>query len=286
MLSCIESLAFMLYRLYAPCPELADIVVGYWFAPIDAHSRSEQLYATPLFEGIVFNFTNLVERHEYKGEKIYLDKVAYILGQTTSYSRISGCNDDGGYLIGVRFKPLGLAKIAGINMVHLADRSVDAEEIWGNEMVWLCEAMQEAGSVEGAIMVLEDFLKKQRRKIRLHSRLDSVSHSISLMEKHQGNISCETLQNLTNATKKTLERTFLNYHGIHPKTYIRIVRFNFVRKMMEQGLKTSLTDLAYQVGYFDQSHFIREFKQFSSHSPTEYLKIIEDVRRKRGIPVD
>jgi AraC-like DNA-binding protein len=276
----------MLYRVYAPTPELADIVSGYWSAPVEPNTYSEQLYATPLFEGMVFNFTHLVETLEYAGQTACLDRTAYIFGQTKSWTRISGCNQDGGYIIGVRFKPLGLVKITGINMVHLADKAIDAEEIWGNELKWLCEAMQEAHNLESAIIILENFLKKQREKIHLHARLNHVCQALPLMKQHNGNISCETLQDLTNTTKKTLERAFLNYHGMQPKMYMRIIRFNFIRNVLERCIKTNLTELAHQLGYFDQSHFIREFKQFSGYTPTQYLKIIEEEHRKRTIPVD
>ena len=119
----------MLYRLYTPCLELADIVLGYWYSPVPAKLYKEQLYATPLFEGMVFNFTCLVEARENEGRTTYLDKTAYIMGQSKSCTRISGYHRDGGYIIGVRFRPLGLAKITGINMVQLAGNLIDAEDL-------------------------------------------------------------------------------------------------------------------------------------------------------------
>lgn len=276
----------MLYRVYTPAPELADIVVIYWYSPIAANLYKEQLYATPLFEGLVFNFANLVESRESEGRIMSMDKTAYILGQTRSYTRISGCHRNGGYIIGVRFKPLGLAKITGINMTHLTDHAIDAEDVWSGEMKLLYEAMDEAKTIESSIAVLENFLKNRRRIVRVDSRLHTVAAAISIMERNRGNLSCQMLQGLTNTTKKTMERNFMNYHGMKPKTYLRIIRFNFARRAMEHSLKTNLTELAHHLGYFDQSHFIKDFKRFSGGTPTEYLKIIEEEHKKRSIPID
>lgn len=276
----------MLYRLFTPKPELADIIISYWYARIDRNCCATQQYTTPLFEGLIFNFTQLKEYVQHEDSTELLTKTAYFSGQVTGNTAISGCPENDGYIIGVRFKPLGLAKITGINIRHLINANVDAEEVWGNELAWLCEAMQEAKSTDGTIRILEDFLIKQRRKIRLHPRADNVAQAITLMEARQGNISCETLQELTNTGKKTLERAFMNFHGMYPKMYIRIIRFNRAKQMIDHGLHPNLTELAYHLGYFDQSHFIKDFKKFSGQTPTEYLKTMEEERRRRTIPVD
>jgi AraC-like DNA-binding protein len=150
----------------------------------------------------------------------------------------------------------------------------------------LYEAMEAAPDISSTIGVLEDFLKQRRRAVYPDQRLDGVAAAISLMEATKGNISCETLQKLTNTSRKSLERNFMNFHGIHPKEYLRIVRFNFARKVMEKSLESNLTGLAHNLGYFDQSHFIKEFKRFSGNTPRDYLKIIEEEHKKRSIPID
>lgn len=276
----------MLYRIYTPRPELADIVACYWHSPIESKSQLTHRYNTPLFEGLVFNFTKLKELRQYEGKTISMYKTAYILGQTESHCTTIGNHENGGYIIGVRFKPLGLAKITGINMVHLAGQVIDAEDVWGNKLEWLCEAMQGANSIEAATVVLERFLIAQRRTVHLHYRVKNVMQAISLMKARKGNISCKMLQDLTNTSRKTLERAFLNFHGISPKAYIRIIRFNFAKQRINSSARSNLTELASHLGYFDQSHFIKDFKKFSGQTPTGYLKTIEEERRKRTIPTD
>lgn len=276
----------MLYRIYTPTPELANIIDCYWHAPIEANSNSTQQYNTPLFESLVFNFTKLKEFHQYEGKTTCIHKSAYFFGQTKSYTVISGTHEKGGYIIGVKFKPLGLAKVTGINMAHLTGRVVDAEDIWGNKLEWLCEAMQESNSIEAAIIVLEQFLKEQCKAVYLNPRINSVAQAIAMMKAHNGNVSCKMLQDLTNTGRKTLERAFINFHGMHPKTYIRIIRFNLAKQRMGDRHHINLTEIAHHLGYFDQSHFIKDFTKFSGQTPTGYLKTIKEERRKRTIPAD
>ncbi len=276
----------MSYRLFTPTPELADVVISYWYARIKRNCYAEQQYATPLFEGLIFNFTRLKEYVQRDGKTILLTKTAYLFGQAKSYTTMWGCPENDGYIIGVRFRPLGLVRLTGLNMMHLANTAIDAEAVWGSQLESLGQAMQEAINIAGAIGVLEDFLKKQRRKTAPPSRLRNVAQAIALMEGRQGNISCKRLQDLTNTGKKTLQRAFMDFHGMNPKMYLRIVRYNAARNRLEQGLRTSLTDLAYQLGYFDQAHFTRDFKRFSRQTPSEYLQLVADQRKRRDIPVD
>lgn len=275
----------MIYRLFTPTLELSDIVSCYWYAPIMQTSYSKQQFSTPLFECMVFNFTNLKETHQSEGGTHYLNKTAYMFGQTSSCNTISGIHEKEGYIIGIAFKPLGLAKITGINMVYLANKVVDVEDIWGNELKYLCEAMQEANSLETKIMVLESFLKKQLRAIKLHYRVKNVADAISLMKKNNGQITCKELQYLTNTTRKTFERAFMNFHGLKPKVYNQIIRFNAAKQQLGRISSTNLTKLNCQLGYFDQSHFIKNFKRFSGQTPTEYLKALEEEHKKRTMPI-
>jgi AraC-like DNA-binding protein len=70
-------------------------------------------------------------------------------------------------------------------------------------------------------------------------------------------------------TPRYLQKLFLQYTGFTPKFYHKISRFQYSLKLINKG-DTSLTSIAYDRGYFDQSHFIREFKFFTGVTPGEY----------------
>jgi AraC-like DNA-binding protein len=69
---------------------------------------------------------------------------------------------------------------------------------------------------------------------------------------------------------RQLERKFKTITGFSPKTYSRITRFQHALNNYGSPIK-SLTDLAYECGYYDQSHFIHDFKEFSGYEPGTYF---------------
>ena len=70
-------------------------------------------------------------------------------------------------------------------------------------------------------------------------------------------------------TSRYLQKIFLQHTGLTPKLYSKIARFQNSLQLIAKK-NTSLTDIAYECGYFDQSHFIREFKSFTGFAPSVY----------------
>ena len=75
-----------------------------------------------------------------------------------------------------------------------------------------------------------------------------------------------------NVGYKTLERRFDRVMGLSPMEFLRIHRFSSSVQAMYSGRYSSLTRIGYACGYYDQSHFIREFKRLSGFTPKEFLK--------------
>lgn len=271
--------ALMIYRILHPVPALSDIVEYYWYAKIDLTQSVEQFYATPLLEGLAFNFNKRAERHSYHDRVHTLDKTAYLFGQPTT-PRVVATDEKGIDIIGVKFKPLGIPRLTGIKMQYIADAILPLEDIWPRDIESLCDAMQSASSFEKALIILENFLLDQFNNTRLHYRADTAANAVRLMMRTRGNIHIKQLQFQTNTTRKTLERAFFEYIGLHPKLYTRILRFNAAKDIMDQevarGTASSCclsgTSLAIDHGFYDSSHFSAEFKRFAGCTPQAYLK--------------
>ena len=261
----------MIYRIFNPCPQLCDIVDMYWYTKLVLNESVQQDYPTPVMQGLTFNFSKLAEHHSDGSKTVTLYKEAYLFGQPV-YPRVVQTHTSGIDILGVKFKPLGIARVTGINMEQLADRIIAAEDIWGAAVGSLCDEMQAAGDTEHAIAVLERFLVRQSVKTSLHYRVDNVDAALSLLECHAGAISVKDLEDRTNTSRKTLERAFLTYLGMGPKLYSRIVRFNTAMQALQQGRHTDIGRLGLELGYYDASHFSSEFKRFAGKSPTYFIK--------------
>jgi len=261
----------MIYRLFHPIPALSDIVDHYWYVSSQQGEAPEQQYFyTPLLQALAFNFKKKAEHHTLPDKTFTLNKYAYLFGQGTGPRTTTANEVD---YLGVKFKPLGIAKITGIHMENFVNQIIDVEDIWGNELESLCDEMQSMPSLEGTIHVLEKFLIQKYRTITIHQRVDCTQNALNLIANTRGNIDIKTLQDQTNTSRKTLERAFAQHLGIHPKLYARIVRFNAAKGRLDALEKNeSLTSIALELGYYDSSHFIADFKFFSGLTPLGYLK--------------
>ena len=263
----------MIYRIFHPIPLLSEIIEYYWFAKDSCAKSVVQHYATPLLQGLVFNLNQETEQHCYHEKTHYLNASAYIFGQPTSTRTVTS-DKDGIDIIGVKFRPLGIYKLTGIKMEYIADQIINASDIWGNELLTLCNKMREEASIENQLVLLETFLTNKYLRQKKHYKLQSMEAALQLIASSKGTIAIKEIQVQINTSRKTLERTFTELIGLTPKLYNRIIRFNATKSIMDHALKTSpkTSNLAIEHGYYDASHFVAEFKHFSGQTPQDYLK--------------
>lgn len=262
----------MISNFYKPTPALAEIVEHYWYFKIGITATAIHHLPTPLFQCLAFNYYTQQAHYVYNNNITKLDKPVYFFGQQTC-SRIMATNEKKVHILIVKFKSLGIVKLTGINMGKMADCIINAHNIWGRELEFLCNEMRSEADVEGSISVLEKFLLKKSTQIILHHRVNSVANALSLIEDSKGTINTHILQYKTNTSRKTLERAFMNYVGINPKLYSEITRFNAAKERIDNKiLNKKLSGIAYDLDFCHGSHFSAEFKRFANMSPTEYLQ--------------
>ena len=87
----------------------------------------------------------------------------------------------------------------------------------------------------------------------------------------QGSIAISNLSHTLNTSERSLERIFRERVGLSPKKFARIVRFQNILRTIENVPDSKMLDAALTFGYFDQSHMIRDFREFSGKSPQDYF---------------
>lgn len=177
-------------------------------------------------------------------------------------------------LIAYFFKPYCLLPLFGLEGHELTNRPVDLQLV-SNQMVYytLKEKLLHARSVTESIEILDDYV------FHLISQSKSVSPSLkratTFIYKHYSNESLTTIRDELNITERSFQRLFHKGMGINPNTYRRICQFNAAFFELNLGNYKNLSDVAFNHGYADQSHYIRAFKEFTSITPVEYLNFGE-----------
>jgi AraC-like DNA-binding protein len=161
----------------------------------------------------------------------------------------------------VGFQPGGMFRLLGFSMDEMIDGSYDASDFFGNEIKEVNSKLQEAKCFYEIKEVIEQFLLG---KVRVLKR--AIPFDIAMLEllRASGNVSIEHIASLG---LRQFERLSKERIGLPPKVFARLVRFSKAYRLRENFPGMSWTSIAYECGYFDQMHFIRDFKEFAGIAP-------------------
>lgn len=102
-----------------------------------------------------------------------------------------------------------------------------------------------------------------------------VRHSINMIFERKGNVNVQELSDETGYSTRYINQCFRTELSMSPKVFIRMIRFQSSLDILHSVPKLTLTETSSILGYFDQAHFIKEFKAFSGFTPKKYLKYLE-----------
>jgi AraC-like DNA-binding protein len=131
------------------------------------------------------------------------------------------------------------------------------------------EQLKQAATVEARIGIITGLLYEIFEAKR--ALLDyKIQQAIRLIIHHQGNLSIQELNKALNITERTFERRFLTQVGVSPKQFSQIIKFQLSLNQLMDKDYIKLTDIVYNNGFADQSHFIRVFKAFTGKTPKQF----------------
>ncbi|MCE7995587.1 MAG: AraC family transcriptional regulator [Roseivirga sp.] len=182
----------------------------------------------------------------------------------------------------VKFKSIGAYPVLGIPMFEFINTVVDADVIFGNEIVSLTEDIIGTTEIMDKIHLVERWLYK---RLKLEDPISTavVQFAIDTTLCNPDKLNMKSIANKSGFTQQHFINIFKKYVGLTPKQYERIVRFNQILKRVNQSQTIDWSDLAFEVGYYDQSHLINDFKTFSGFSPEVYLNKAQGL--EHHIPV-
>ncbi|MGW5417215.1 DUF6597 domain-containing transcriptional factor [Actinomadura geliboluensis] len=182
-------------------------------------------------------------------------------------------------LVGVHFKPWGLSPFIDIPASELRDRWVPVDAVWQRSVDRIRNQIGDITSAAEALRAVENELRA-RLTDTPSLGLDLVQHTAGRLETGHGAIPVGALADAAGVSGNHLAAQFKSHVGVTPKRVARIYRFARLILSVDARRPVDWPDLAHMAGYFDQAHFIREFKDFTGHTPTQYLAL------RRRFPAD
>ena len=173
-------------------------------------------------------------------------------------------------LLGVNFKPGGGYPFFGIPAGELQDTSVPLDSLWGLQSNSLHERIHAAPDAMTRFQLLEGTLLNRLKHCAVRS--PAVTYAIDAFHQSGKVSSVGSVVELIGLSPRRFIATFRDQVGIAPKAFCRIARFRRVIDSIGSSADIEWADLAVECGYFDQAHFIHDFRGFSGVSPTEYVR--------------
>lgn len=164
----------------------------------------------------------------------------------------------------VGFHPGGLHRLLGCSLSGMIDGSYDAVDVFGPGMRELNERLQEAPHFDAIRDLVEQFLLHKVSCLRSALPFDRAMQELVRLH---GNTPIEQVASLACLSLRQLERVSKERIGMSPKLFARLTRFSKAYRLREASSSWSWTQIAYECGYFDQMHLIRDFKQFAGVAP-------------------
>jgi AraC-like DNA-binding protein len=256
----------MTYKIIQAPKDLQNFVSHFWVASYNHHEPTGFTYystANTLTE-IAFAFKVSDNRHN---ELLF----SSVQGHTSHAAQISTENFVD--IMGASIYSYAVPLLLHVSPSDIINQFIDFYTLQGTKAKGIMEAMENAASIPDRIQVLVGYFRSQlaqEGKGKIHHQ--NLINTIRYIRKNNGIVNISQLASDCFLTKKTFERRFTAFSGFTPKQYAMIVRFESA--FLNCRRFNTLTEAAYTYGYFDQAHFIRDFKSFAGYSPQRFFSLV------------
>ncbi|WP_079909047.1 helix-turn-helix transcriptional regulator [Paenibacillus sp. 32352] len=246
------------YREYMPGKGLESYVACYWTLHTCAANYNALHRIIP--DGCVDIIMDLQATSTSKG--------AFVVGIMTNYETMTLSAPTS--MFGIRFYSDKVSRLLRYPVSELTGNPVLLTDLWGRKGEIFVDEVHSSEGISEIIEQVESILQTWLLN------LDDSSHSLlpTFMQYIYANRGSTTVQALADQhcySERTVRRIFQEGLGISPKEMLDIIRFQYLLREWYGGNRIPFSEMALSYGYYDQPHFIRQFKRFYGMTPGEVL---------------
>ncbi|AJS59441.1 AraC family transcriptional regulator [Paenibacillus sp. IHBB 10380] len=244
------------YQEYLPSRSLESYVACYWTVDVKASDSNKLHRILPdACTDIIFDL-----------RASSFSKGAFVVGLMTDFAVMNLSQTES--LFGIRFFSDAVRPFFKYPVSEFIGNHVFLEDIWGKEAALITE---EIVSATGVLEIIEKVELILIRMLLLNEfPTDGLLQTgMRYMYDQQGRMSIRTLAEKLSYSERTIRRTFQKELGVSPKELVGIIRFQSLLHELYLTTQSSFTDIAVKYGYYDQPHFIKDFKRYYGMSPNQ-----------------
>jgi AraC-like DNA-binding protein len=175
--------------------------------------------------------------------------------------------------IGIELTPSGAYKFLKVPFYELTNTLLSFADLYGEKGRMLLRRMIDQENPAKKIELIQSFLM-ERLKESKHNEV--VTYTVNLISARHGMIEVKELERKTGYSKRYLDMLFKEHLGIAPKTFATILRFQRFYKAWSNETRSDPAKLNLYEAYYDQSHFIKEFKRYTGYTPMRFAGLQND----------
>jgi len=258
----------MNYQTFEPHPDLKSLISCYWTLEVPSTEDAQRQRIIP--DGtieMVFILGDDIKRYT-SNDNFIIQPRSMVLGQTIDPFYI----EPTGYVntFAIRFYPYGFANFVTVPIRTLANKETPINTLFEEKLAKKLEQdIIHATDTKQRIEIIESFFLN---KLSDQVRVDCIVRStVETLLATKGCTSISDILKDDLSKRRQLERMFVKQIGASPKQLGKLIRLQSALKMLLNEEGESLTNIAYQHDYYDQAHFIKDFKAFTGVTPKEFL---------------
>lgn len=245
--------------LQPPSPDLAEIIQHCWAASWDL--EGQEPYPQHLLPHPSINL--VIEKGAARIHGVSTARFTYVF-------------EGRGSIFGIGFRPAGFRPLLGSRVSVLTNRVVAAADVFGRAGDELAERILSSGGDRPRMVeVAQDFVRAQLPAPE--SGVDLVNRVVDQVRDDRAITRVDDLARRSGLGERTLQRLFGDYVGVSPKWVIRRYRLHEAADRLAGDQSLDLAALAVELGYFDQAHFAKDFRDLVGQPPAEYLRTVRDA---------
>ncbi|MCF3108141.1 helix-turn-helix transcriptional regulator [Niabella sp. CC-SYL272] len=253
------------YKVMRPPQQLADYVRFIWFLETDVSTDRPFIHHAFAHHCPEVLFCYKGQFRHQSGFKEEQKLISGVYGQTHTFSKVVSNAAFG--IFGFYLYPYAFTQLFSVPANELTNQSVDIKTLCGKEGEILEEKMMLATNNDHRLTLVCDFLEARLKNIR--TAYNTICASIKAISNAYTEISVRSLAETNFLSLRQFERRFKELSGFSPQLFLRIAKFNSLLGKAFQN--KSLTDIAYEYGYYDPAHFTHDFQKFSNQTPKAYF---------------
>jgi len=257
----------MNFEIIKPSPPLTNFVKHYCFMESELNEKNiiERVIPTESVQ-LMFHYKNpfIVYHHNCTTTK---QPQSIISGLNNSFSDVSTNGQAG--VIFVTFFATTACNFFKFPLSEIENQTINLFDIYG-EIAIVEEKLFFAKNNFERIKIIEKFLLAKFSPIASHDN-NLINKGLEFIKHSNAQISVTELSAKLLTTNKNLERKFSKYLGKSTKQIIKLIRFQEILNNFSEKSNQNFLNCAFENGYFDQSHFIKDFKAYSGFTPKEFL---------------